>query len=142
VSLARTLWQCRLRPAAQRLVMISILLTFVGRAVVFPVIAEAKSYRAFMEEVNRRVQPGDKLYVIGGFNTDPVIFYRGGVIDEINDLPVASADKLGTDKVYVIMARQSWNKFQRQNRPLPPPILESAGAGPEGDAPLVLVQMS
>jgi hypothetical protein len=49
--------------------------------------------------------------------------------------------KLGPGKVYIIMARRSWEKIQRQNPDLSPPLVESAGAGPEGDAPLVLVQV-
>ena len=94
-----------------------------------------------MEEVNRRVQPGDKLYMLGGFNDDPVIFYRGEPIDRLEPSPEAIA-KLGPGKVYIIMARQAWKKFQQRNPSLPAPIVESVGAGPEGDAPLVLVQVS
>jgi 4-amino-4-deoxy-L-arabinose transferase-like glycosyltransferase len=141
LSLAHSLWQGRLKPAAHRLVFISILLTFMAHGVVDPAIAESKSYRAFMEEVNRRVQPGDKLYTLGGFNDDPVVFYRGGLIDELEPSPEAIA-KLGPGKAYVIVARRIWEKLQRQNPNLPPPLVESVGAGPEGDAPLVLVEVS
>jgi 4-amino-4-deoxy-L-arabinose transferase-like glycosyltransferase len=140
LSLAHSLWQGRLKPAAHRLVFISILLTFMAHGVVDPAIAESKSYRAFMEEVNRRVQPGDKLYMLGGFNDDPVIFYRGGLIEKLEPSPEALA-KLGPGKAYIIMARRLWEKLQRQNPNLPPPLLESTGAGPEGDAPLVLIQV-
>jgi len=123
------------------LVPISILIAFVGWSMILPAIAESKSYRAFMEEVNRRVEPNDKLYLFGGFNSDPVIFYRGGLVAEIDDFAQAVAGKLGPGKVYIIMAWRSWEKIQRQSHELPPPLLESAGAGPEGDAPLVLVQV-
>lgn len=139
-SLAHALWGGQLKLAAHRLVFISILLTFMAHGVVDPVIAESRSYRAFMVEVNRRVQPGDKLYMIGGFNDDPLIFYRGEVIDKLEPSAAALA-KFGPGKTYIIMARQSWKKFQRQNPGVPAPILESKGAGPEGDAPLVLVEV-
>ena len=138
LATAHSLWLARARSAAYRLVPISILMAFIGWSMILPAIAKSKSYRAFMEEVNRRVEPNDRLYLFGGFNSDPVIFYRGGVIDEIEALPEAIA-KLGPGKVYIIMARQTWKKLQQQNGNLPPPLLESAGAGPEGDAPLVLV---
>ena len=138
LATAHSLWLARARSAAHRLMPISILMAFIGWSMILPAIAESKSYRAFMEEVNRRVEPNDRLYLFGGFNSDPVIFYRGGVIDEIEALPEAIA-KLGPSKVYIIMARQTWKKLQQQNGNLPPPLLESAGAGPEGDAPLVLV---
>lgn len=141
LSLAHSLWQGRLKPAAHRLVFISILLTFMAHGVVDPAIAESKSYRAFMEEVNRRVQPGDKLYTFGGFNDDPVIFYRGGLIDGLDKFPLGTGATNGPGKVYIIMARRSWEKNQRQNPDLLPPLVESVGAGPEGDAPLVLVQV-
>jgi 4-amino-4-deoxy-L-arabinose transferase-like glycosyltransferase len=141
LATAHSLWLARARSAAYRLVPISILMAFVGWSMILPAIAETKSYRTFMEEVNRRVQAGDKLYMLGGFNDDPVIFYRGGLIDELEPSPEVIA-KLGTGKVYIIMARQTWKKLQQQNGNLPPPLVESTGAGPEGDAPLVLVQMS
>ncbi len=54
-----------MRHAALRLVLLSILLAFITQAIVTPVMAEAKSYRPFMEEVNQRVKPGDKLYLYG-----------------------------------------------------------------------------
>ncbi|MDZ4346404.1 MAG: glycosyltransferase family 39 protein [Candidatus Binatia bacterium] len=141
LATAHSLWLARARSAARRLVPISILVAFIGWSMILPAIAESKSYRAFMEEVNRRVEPNDELYLFGGFNSDPVIFYRGGLIAEIDDFAQAVAGKLGPGKVYIIMARRSWEKIQRQSHELPPPLLESAGAGPEGDAPLVLVQV-
>ena len=141
LATAHSLWLARARSAAHRLVPISILMAFVGWSMILPAIAESKSYRGFMEEVNRRVKPGDKLYMLGGFNDDPVIFYRGGLIDELADFSVAATANLGPGKVYIIMARQSLKRLQQQIPDFPSPILESAGAGPEGDAPLVLVQV-
>ena len=140
LATAHSLWLARARAAAHRLVPISILMAFIGWSMILPAIAESKSYRGFMEEVNQRVQPGDKLYMLGGFNGDPVIFYRGGLIDELDKFPLAADAKIGPGKVYIIMARRSWEKIQRQNPDLSPPLVESAGTGPEGDAPLVLVQ--
>jgi hypothetical protein len=55
---------------------------------------------------------------------------------------VAATARLGPGKVYIIIARQTWKKLQQQNGNLPPPVVESAGTGPEGDAPLVLVQIA
>jgi 4-amino-4-deoxy-L-arabinose transferase-like glycosyltransferase len=141
LATAHSLWLAQARSAAHRLVPISILMAFIGWSMILPAIAESKSYRGFMEEVNKRVQPNDRLYLFGSFNSDPVIFYRAGVISELADLSVAATAKLGPGKVYIIMARRSWEKIQRQNPDLSPPLVESAGAGPESDAPLVLVQV-
>lgn len=141
LSLARCLWSSRLRPGAHRLVLISILLAFVIRAIVMPVIAEAKSYRPFMEEVNQRVKPGGKLYLYGGaFNSDPVVFYRGGPIETLEQPAETVAAKIGRGSAYLIMAERNWVKLQKLNPSLPPPLLKSTGTGPEGDARIVLVQ--
>jgi len=142
LATAHSLWLARARSAAHRLVPISILIAFIGWSMILPAIAESKSYRGFMEEVNKRVQPNGRLYLFGGFNSDPVIFYRGGPVAEIGDFARAVAGKPGPGKVYIIMARRSWEKLQRQNLDLSPPLVESAGAGPEGDAPLVLVEVA
>ena len=105
-----------------------------------PVIAEAKSYRSFMEDVNQRVKPGDKLYLYGEFNSDSVVFYHGRAIAAFDPSPEAIAAKVGPGNDYIIMARQTWFEIQSYNGSLPPPLLMSVNTGPEGDAPLVLVR--
>jgi 4-amino-4-deoxy-L-arabinose transferase-like glycosyltransferase len=142
VSLAHCLWLGRLKSAAQRLVWISILVTFVTRTAVMPAIAEAKSYRGFMENVNQRVGPGDKLYLYGGsFNSDPVVFYRGEPIATLGQPLPVSTDKVGSSQVYVIMAEKDWTEIQSRNQRLPAPLSTSKGTGPEGDARLVLIRV-
>jgi 4-amino-4-deoxy-L-arabinose transferase-like glycosyltransferase len=139
LSFAGCLWTGKLQSGAKRLVLISILLAFVTRAMVMPVIAEAKSYRAFMAEVNQLVKPGDKLYLYGdSFNSDPVIFYRGGPIDTLKQPAEVISNKIGGGGEYVIMSQKEWRKISAINPNLPPPLLKSEGTGPEGDAPLVL----
>ena len=139
-SLAHCLWVGRLKSAAQRLVLISILVTFVTRTAVMPAIGEAKSYREFMEEVNQRVRPGDKLYLYGeSFNSDPVVFYRGEPIATLEQPPPVSTGTAGLSRVYLIMAEKDVTEMQRRNQHFPQPLLTSKGTGPEGDARLVLI---
>jgi hypothetical protein len=139
-SLAYCLWLGRLKSAAQRLVLISILVTFVTRTAVMPAIAEAKSYRGFMAEVNQRVGPSDKLYLYGeSFNSDPVVFYRGEPIATLEQPLPVSTGTAGLSRVYFIMAEKDWTEMQRRNQRLPAPLLTSKGTGPEGDARLVLI---
>ena len=38
------------------------------------------------------------------------------------------------------MTEQSWRELKKINADLPAPLARSAGKGPEGDAPLVLLQ--
>jgi 4-amino-4-deoxy-L-arabinose transferase-like glycosyltransferase len=139
LSLAHSLWVGGLRSAAWRLVLIAVPVAFITRAIVMPVIAESKSYREFMAEVNQRVKPGDKLYLYGdSFNSDPVIFYRGGPIDTLKQPAEVISNKIGAGNEYVIMSQKEWRKISDINPNLPPPLLKSEGTGPEGDAPLVL----
>jgi hypothetical protein len=126
------------------LVLIAIVVSFVARGLVVPRIAEARSYRPFMIEVNRLVSREDKLYLYRySFNSDQVVFYRGAPLSEFDALgPPASkvAAKIGHGDAYVIMAEREWLAIQKLNSNLPPPLLQSAGKGPEGDARIVLVR--
>ncbi|MGH7873489.1 MAG: hypothetical protein ACREQO_14875 [Candidatus Binatia bacterium] len=139
-SLARSLWCARMRSVAHQLVMVSVLHGFVTWSVVMPVIAQAKSYRAFMTEVNRTVNPGDKLYLYGSFNSDPVVFYRAAVIDGLDRSIGSIAPTIGKGDAYLIMTLQTWREIQKTTKYLPAPLAESEGRGAEGDAPLVLVR--
>ena len=133
LSLARSLWQGRMRAAAHQLVIIALIHGTVGWSLIMPVIAQRKSYQAFMSQVNQRVTPEAKLYIYGRFNSDPVVFYRGRAIERLS-LPFdAVVARLGKGNAYIIMPA----------RPAPgtdPPLIASEGTGPEGDEPLVLVQ--
>ena len=134
------LWKNRLRQAALGLMVIAIVLVSVGRAFIVPKLSESKSYRDFVEEVNQRVKPGEKLYLYGKFNSDPVLFYRGAVIDELEQSTETIASKIGTGEGYIIMDERSWKQAQRNKPNLPGPLLTSRGEGPEGGARLVLVR--
>jgi hypothetical protein len=139
LSLARCLWHARLKPAAYRLVLISVLITFITRGVVIPEMAQARSYRNFMQEVNQRIAPNAPLYLYGDdFNSDAVIFYRGAII------PSFERSRVPPDggELYVIMAEGTWKELRSAVKNLPPPILKSEGKGPEGDAPLVLIRVN
>ena len=141
-SLAHCLWFQRMRAAAARLALIAAVFSFVARGLVVPKIAEAKSYRPFMIEVNRLVRAEHKLYLYGrSFNSDPVVFYRGEPV-EMRDLPAEEiAAKIGRGDAYAIMTEKEWLDLRKFNPSLPAPLLKSTGKGPEGDAPLVLVRV-
>lgn len=141
LALAQSLWVNRLKAAAHRMAFISILMAFVARGVVIPEIAQTKSYREFMDQVNQLVKPGDRLYLYEDrFNSDPIVFYRGGPIESLDQEPKTLAAEVGAGKQFVIMSKKSWDQVKDYDRKLPPPLLRSEGKGPEGDAPLVLVQ--
>ncbi|MGZ8522727.1 MAG: hypothetical protein ACXWX7_21570, partial [Candidatus Binatia bacterium] len=126
--------------ASGSLVALWIIFAFLSRGLVEVKIAETKSYRDFMIEVNRLVLPSDKLVLYGGFNGDAVVFYRGRAI-ELAERPVDStAAQISDGDGYIITTEKVWNRL-RQTRPqLTPPLLRSRGSGPEGEAPLVLLR--
>jgi 4-amino-4-deoxy-L-arabinose transferase-like glycosyltransferase len=138
-TLARSLWLDRLRSVAHQLVALSIIHGLIGWSAIQPVIARTKSYADFMAQVNRRVGANDKIYIYGRFNSDPVVFYRGTAIETLSrpTQPAAAAEAKG----YVIMPERSLPEFETGNGIAPPPLLRSEGRGPEGDAPLVLVEV-
>jgi hypothetical protein len=108
---------------------------------VIPEIAQSRSYREFMARVNQLVKPGDRLYLYGErFNSDPVVFYRGSPIESLDEEPQTLAAEVGKGRQFVIMSKKSWDAVQGYGQSLPPPLLTSEGRGPEGDAPLVLVE--
>ena len=134
------LWKGRLGAAAHQLIVLSVVTAFIVRGLIVPEIAESKSYRAFMSEVNRRVAPQEQLVIYGTFNSDPVIFYRGQVI-QVDERPLTEAAfRLGPGTGAVIMTEPTWRKLFKLNPRLAAPLVRSVGRGPEGDAPLVLLR--
>lgn len=140
LSLGYSLWTQRVRLAAQQLVLVSLLFGIVSRGFVVPEIADARSYRDFVEEINQRVKPGEKLYLYGEFNSDPVVFYRGSVIEPLEQTIDTVAAAIGSGDSYIIMPAKTWKEIQKAKSDLPPPLTVSKGSGPEGDAPLILVR--
>lgn len=139
--LARRLWADRLRSAPLVLVMLSLVMTYVGQSIVLPAIAEDKSYRSFMEMVNQRLRAGDELYLYGeDFNSDSVVFYHGKPIPMLRQSPEVIAAQSGVTHRYIIMSKQTWSEIQNDHCKPSAARMESKSRGPEGDAPLVLVE--
>jgi 4-amino-4-deoxy-L-arabinose transferase-like glycosyltransferase len=135
LSLARAAWHGRMRTIAHQLVVIAFIQCTVGSSLVMPVIAHQRSYKSFMNEVNRRIGPDADLFLYGRFNSDAVVFYRGRQIERLDQPLEAIATRFGHGHAYVIMpARRAAIEH------LPPPLVMSDGGGPEGDAQLVLMQ--
>lgn len=133
--LSRSLWRGQMRSVAHLMIVISVVYGTIGWLIIMPVIARGKSYRDFMIEVNQRVKAEDTLYVYGRFNTDPVLFYRGGPVERLDQAFEILAPKIGKGGAYIIMTAPRSGATN-----LPPPLIRSEGSGPEGDAPLVLVR--
>jgi hypothetical protein len=134
------LWRGRMVAAGGALVALSIILAFFSRSLVEAKIAETKSYRDFMIEVNRLVQPAERLVLYGGFNGDAVAFYRGGTVEVIDRFADDASARIADGDGYIITSEKNWNRLQQAQPKLAAPLLRSRGKGPEGDAPLLLLR--
>ena len=105
-------------------------------------IAASKSYRDFVMNMEQRIKPETAVYLFGEFNSDPVVFYHGKVIEPLERPLAEVAAKIGVGKDYLIMPEQTWKEIEQIRPALTPPLLQSKGKGAEGDAPLVLVQIN
>jgi 4-amino-4-deoxy-L-arabinose transferase-like glycosyltransferase len=138
LSAARFLWRGRMRAVAHCLVAVAFVHGTLGWSLFMPVIAQGKSYKDFILEVNRLVEPEARLYRHGRFNGDSLIFYSGRVIERLEGPLETLVPKLGSGDAYVILP-----EGRRRNAPvLPPPLFKSSGKGPEGDATLILMRAS
>jgi len=134
------LWRGRVVAAGAAVVALSIILAFFSRGLVEAKIAETKSYRDFMIDVNRLVQSADKLVLFGGFNGDAVAFYRGGTVEVIDRSSDDASARIAAGDGYIITTEKTWNRLQQAQPNVAAPLLRSRGKGPEGDAPLVLLR--
>lgn len=140
VLLAWDLFRFRLWQVSLNLLLLSLLTWTLSQSAFVPAIAEARSYAPFMREVNQRLVPGGRLYLYGGgIDSGPVFFYRGSPIPALKDDPAVLRESLESGPTYVIMREQEWRRIRAMDDAIPSPVLTSAGRGPEGDAPLVLV---
>jgi hypothetical protein len=140
-SLARCLWSQRMLAAAAHLVVLTVVFSFITRALVVPKIAEAMSYRPFMSQVNQLIGPADRLYLYrASFNSDQVVFYRGRPVETLDRASPYTSGSAREAEVYVIMTQREWLRLRKLNAHLPAPLLRSIATGPEGDTPLVLLK--
>ena len=129
------------RTAAGCLAVLSLLVGLVVQGVVMASLAEARSYRPFMEEVNRRVGCCESLTLYGeGWDLSSAIFYRGGrVAVQGGDLTVLK-EKMREAGGYYIMGEREWKKLEAPGGPGLTVEMRSQGAGPDGGEPIVLIR--
>jgi hypothetical protein len=58
----------------------------------------------------------------------------------LRNAPEALAAPSGVTHGYIIMSKQTWSEVQNGQCKLWAALIESKGSGPEGDAPLVLIE--
>lgn len=129
------------RAAAACLVLLSLLVGLVVQGMVMASLAEARSYRPFMEEVNRRVGCCEPLTLYGeGWDSSSAIFYRGGRVAVQGGDLAALKEKMREAGGYYIMGDREWKKLEALGGPGLTVELRSQGTGPDGGEPIVLIR--
>jgi 4-amino-4-deoxy-L-arabinose transferase-like glycosyltransferase len=129
------------RAAVACLAVLSLIAGLSVRGMVMAAVAEARSYRPFMEEVNRRVGCCEllTLYEVG-WDSSSVLFYRGGrAAAEGGDLD-GLKKRMRETGGYYIMGEREWRKLEASGAEGFSLELASRGAGPDGSEPIVLVR--
>jgi 4-amino-4-deoxy-L-arabinose transferase-like glycosyltransferase len=139
--LSLDLFQARLRAAAVKLALFSLVCWFLAQNSFIPAIAEAKSYGPFVDRVNSWLTGEGKLYIYPvDFDKAPVIFYFGSTVPVFKESPEVLRKRLVSSDDYFIMSENEWGKIHLVDPAVSAPLLRSMGTGAGGDVRLVLVK--
>lgn len=112
---------------------------FTAQAVVLPAIAEGKSYKTFVQGVERLAGPETLVSVYpAGWDYASVLLYGGGRLRLVRGSAAEVYGEIAKGG-FSIMAEAEWRKLAAVGPAMPTPILQSAGAGPDGDERIVLI---
>ena len=129
------------RAAAGCLAALSLLVGLVVQGMVMASLAEARSYRPFMEEVNRRVGCCEPLTLYGeGWDLSSAIFYRGGRVAVQGGELAVLKEQMRESGGYYIMGEREWKKLEAPGGPGLTVEMRSQGTGPDGGEPIVLIR--
>lgn len=147
--LSAFLWLCTSRylfvanvlAAMALLAILSVLTSLVVQGMLISSIAETRSYKSFMVEVNRRVPRDEDLNIYGeGWDYTSAVFYRGERVSIVKGDFRSLQDKLRRSGSYYIMGEREWKKIAASGSLALSPELRSRGAGPEGRDPIVFIR--
>jgi hypothetical protein len=131
----------RARSGAAGLAILSMVASLLAQRAVVPSIAEAKTYKSFVQEVNRRVARDAPLVIYAeGWDYASVLFYRGSPIPVVRGDALALRKRLLESQGYGIMSLAAWRKIAASGALPFQVLLTSGGPGPDGDGPIVLVR--
>jgi hypothetical protein len=107
-----------------------------------PSLAEARSYKAFMANVNRLLEQNEPLSIYGeGWDYASVIFYSGARIPVIKGDPLSLQNEIRRSGSYYIMGEREWKRMVESGLVASRADLRSQGTGPDGRDPIVLVRV-
>jgi 4-amino-4-deoxy-L-arabinose transferase-like glycosyltransferase len=139
-SVARSLYRCRIDSAVTQMVLVSVLAIAFARSLILPDLAKMESYKEFVQSATAAIAGGQSLIVFPrGIDPSAIIFYSERNIEILPDDIAVLQKKLTQSKELIVVEEDVWNSHIPGGSQLP--VLErSRGAGPDGDARLVLVR--
>lgn len=138
---SRYLFVANARAATALVVILSVLTSLVVRGMAISSIAEARSYKSFMLEVNRRVPRDEDLRIYGeGWDFTSAVFYRGEHVSILRGNSLSLKQKMQESGGYFVMGEREWKGMNPSGGWVFSPELKSRGTGPEGQDPIVLIR--
>lgn len=138
---AAQLFAANARGAVVSLTALSVIAGLLVQGVFLPWVAESRTYKPFVLEVNRRLGKGGSLFLCGeGWDPTSVIFYRGADVPVLDGGLDGLRQYLRSADAYCIMSEHEWKHLVASAELLSPPVLTSRGGGPDGNDPIVFVR--
>ena len=139
-SVARSLYRCRIDSAVIQMVLVSVLAIAFARSLILPNLAKMESYKEFVQSATAAIVGGQSLIVFPrAIDPSAIIFYSQRNIEILPDDIAVLQKKLMQSKELIVVEENVWNSHISGGSELS--VLDrSRGAGPDGDARLVLVR--
>jgi len=140
LTLSWCLWNLKIRSLPWSLAGISIVCGLLAQNIVLPALADARSYRPFMQEVNRVIETGQVYLYRSSVAANSLVFYRRGTVPIVEGTPLELAWRLRTSANYFIMEDRAWEAVRQRLGGDHAPLLRSKATGPGGKTRLILVR--
>jgi 4-amino-4-deoxy-L-arabinose transferase-like glycosyltransferase len=138
---SRYLFANNIRAAMAGLGGLSILTGVLVQGTVLLSIAEARTYKPFVVEINKLVEQNQPIFIYGeGWDYASVVFYSGDRIAVIKGDLESLKQRLRSSRAYYIMGEREWQNLVASGEPVPSIQLKSRGTGPDSTDRIVLVR--
>jgi 4-amino-4-deoxy-L-arabinose transferase-like glycosyltransferase len=123
------------------LTVVSVLSCVMIQGVLMPAVATERSYKSFVEAVERNYNGRRTLYVFPkGLDYTSIVFYGGESLQLLSEDARVLIDKLERTGDYVIVGERESKEVIAHSSLSLAPLLRSKGMGPGRDNPLILVR--
>jgi 4-amino-4-deoxy-L-arabinose transferase-like glycosyltransferase len=123
------------------LTVVSVLSFIMIQGSLLPAVASERSYKSFVEAIERNYGGSRTLYVFPkGLDYTSIVFYGGESVQLLSENAKVLIDKLERTGDYVIVGERESKEVIAQSALSLAPLLRSKGTGPDRDNPLILVR--